>query len=179
MNAFSFPENYLFKEGKGFREGLAHYIYDLSGAGGSFDKDNIYLHGGDSYSGYLLLANAIDWIKWTSDTDLNNYVLKSESLDLSEYSKLYVEMACYSTSSRNHSIGIINEEINGQTAPALLQRGSIAQGNGFSVIEKAFDTTKTRQIYSLDISNLDIGTIAIRTGDYTTLYNTIFNIWLE
>lgn len=179
MRAHKNAKNYLFKEGRGLRSDLVYYIYDQNGASGSITDDVIHLAGGNEYGGFILLAHSISWKKWATD---GSPVLSSESVDLSNYSTLCVEMKCVSNISRRHSIGVINEEINGQTAPATLQREYIAKYTSntfFSAVESFYDTVGTRQIYMLDISNVDIGTIAIKCGDSTSMYNDIYNVWLE
>lgn len=175
MMEAGFPGNYLFREGKGFRKDISCYIYDENDASGFFDEDSIYIAGGTNYHGGIILAHGISWEKWATNA---SYKLNSESLDLGGYSALYVDAKCYSTFAQTHSIGIIDESKNGTSA---LQKDNLFY---FPLVECSigwtfYDTTEQRQIYALDISGIDIGTIIIKTGNTSSMYMEIYNIWME
>lgn len=176
MKALGRSKTFLFKEGRGLRTDLDYYIYNGNGAGGTIDDDSIYLSGGNEYDGYILLARNIDWKAYTQT--LSSY-LSSESLDLTGYSRLCIEAKCYSGMARPHSIGIINESKN-NTSDMLRENISTSRSIvHFSAIESFYDSTETRQVYSIDISKIDIGTIAIKCGNLSSMYAEIYNIWLE
>lgn len=181
MNALSFPDNYLFKEGKGIKDGLGYLFSEFDGSGGSISKDNIYINGGNEAYGGIILGHNLKWVKGSYPN--NNYYLFSDSLDLSEYETLKVEMTCYSNSTRMHGICILNESRLNRNSPAGINQEEIAKDaygwDTFSKAETFYDTTQTRQVYSIDISALDKGTILIRSGDYLSMYAKIHNIWLE
>lgn len=168
MNSFS--ENYLFREGKGFKKGVVYDLSELDETYGFADLDKIIINGAFNRRGFVLLANSIEWRKYTSNDDPGWLKLISKGLDLSKYKTLFVEMACYATQARPFSFGIIAD------SESPIMRDISAY---FNLQANFYDTTETRRTYSLDISSVDSGTIAIRTGDNTGMRNVIYNIWLE
>lgn len=178
-----FPGNYIFKEGRGLREGLSYDFYEINGAGGTLDDKSIRITGGNK-AGYLLIANTIDWKLWANYSNPSpddSYVIDSESLDLREYSTLYVEAKCRSNLQYKHIIGVLNEFYNG--ASGQLTRARIASLTAdtayWSAVEAFYDQNEERQVYALDISGVDIGTVAIKSGGTDSMYNEIYNIWME
>lgn len=181
MNVFSFPDNYLFKEGKGLKDGLDYLFSEFNGSGGSVSSEYIYINGGNEAYGGIILGDNVRWVKGSYPNE--NYYVFSDGLDLSEYKTLKVEMTCYSNSTRQHGICVLNESRLNTNSPAGINKEEIAKDaygwDSFSKSETFYDTTQTRQIYSFDISEFEKETILIRSGDYTSLYAKIHNIWLE
>lgn len=182
LSSQGFPDNYVFKEGYGFRKDLDYEILGENGAGGDVDKKRIYLKGGTSYAGTIVIANLVKWDWWSRDSETGEYryILDSDSIDISKYSTLYIDMAS-NTGSWSTSMGIFKESMIGQGSPAELQKEILHDLGSSHYDAYASDSFVggSRKTYSLDISSLDKGTIAIYSAKQSLANNTIYNIWFE
>ena len=161
-----FPENYLFKEGLGFREDLVYKTYFPSGAGEAITNNSIYIHGGNGGSAVLML-------NYGTTIDSKNIITAVNNIDFSKYTKLCVESTDEANVSRRAYIGIYKE---GQYKPTLEK----ISGSPKNYLDPYADfyTGGTRTVHTLDISSKNGGSFVMVSPDFT-LKLEVYNIWLE
>jgi hypothetical protein len=182
IGSLSFPDNFLFREGYGFNEKIASYIGGENGASGYANEDFVYIHGGNETRGFLVLSNSIKWVNPGMGADYE--CLHSESINTLDFTKIKVEMTCYSNAWRTQGISVVNEsKLNKYSPDGILKKNlsekAYGSNNDYSATAEFYDTKQERKIYELDIANFEKATFVIRSGDMQSMYAKIHNIWLE
>lgn len=162
-----FPENYLFKEGLGFRKDLVYKTYFPSGAGATITNNSIYIHGGNKGSAVLMLNHG-------ATINSENIIKAVNNIDFSKYTKLCVESTDQANTSRRASVGVF--EIEGQYKPTL-EKISRSPSNYLDPYAD-FYTGGTRTVHTLDISSKNGGSFVMVSPDFS-LKLEVYNIWLE
>ena len=162
-----FPENYLFKEGLGFREDLVYKTYFPYGAGATITNNSIYIHGGNG-SAVLMLNHG------TTITGSDQIISSVVNLDFSKYTKLCVESTDQANVSRTAYVGVF--EIEGKRKPTLEK----ICASPYNYLDPYVDfyTGSTRTVHTLDISSKSGGSFVMVSPDFS-LKLEVYNIWLE
>lgn len=186
MNAFLYPENYLFCSGQGLRKDLGYFFGLQSNQNCKVSSKLIHIEGvydgtANTKHGTIYIGEGIEW-----DGD----VLKGNPIPTEGHSKLFVELNIFQASNtRDFFLTIIdNADLSkfGKTQegdnPGLIH-SNYSDSPYYAVMDSMDITGKSSSsgvyVAEFDISGVDSILLNFWSQNFSGIYIDILNIWFE
>lgn len=175
MMGNTFPSNFIFKEGKGFRKDI-EYFFGLQSSGlCSVSDDFVYIVGPaiDVHSSIYIGAGLI----W------DNGYLRGNAIDTKGFTKLKIDAHIREISGTRRAFFILlntaklSQNVFGQSQNKLDTGNYSAWYDGRDLT--GVTSPDGRYTIEIDVSNMDSVLLNLWSPDTTSHYIKIYNIWLE